>query len=506
MDQPASFPSKWPSKSFTLADYLHVKDLILLCDLRDYSSLSSSLTTPETPQNSTTISSKRNSPNTDRHVSLSTPKGVRQLTLDDYLSVVRQFRPDIMVALADNIIDFNNRNNESKSETDTKKNKDNILKETVGEKRVRKSIDRTLRWLDQILLERQGRDGRIEDRKAEEEKKRRKEKKERSRQARQQQLENTESDKQDVQKDTDTPIEISEIETEAWQDVALFAHVQGGAFEEERIKSAKETSQREGVDGFIVDLGTFNNNLGSSSSNDKGEKLIHLKTSIDHLAPQKPRMVYGIQTPEEVLKAVALGVDLFDTSYPYILTEEGKASMYYFGPNSTANSNSGNKDRWINLWDDEHGDKFVPILEGCECYSCKGGRHTRAYINHLLKAHEMLANVLLMSHNLHQYSKFFAAIREAVNSGTLEQYTKDFEQNFGVEPARTGEKHKAQIIVEEALTKRNQRLDIAEPAVVDAIGSGDINNGQNEKKRPESDALESDKETKKQKQESEEQK
>jgi tRNA-guanine family transglycosylase len=98
------------------------------------------------------------------------------------------------------------------------------------------------------------------------------------------------------------------------------------------------------------------------------------------------------------------------------LTEDGKASLYSFGShNNTRNTetstikNNENEStledststttttkRWINLWDDEHADKFVPILEGCGCYACKGGRHTRAYINHLLKAHEMLATVLLM--------------------------------------------------------------------------------------------------------------
>lgn len=122
------------------------------------------------------------------------------------------------------------------------------------------------------------------------------------------------------------------------------------------------------------------------------------------------------QLKEDVLRSIALGADLFDTSYPFLLTEDGKASLFSFGsvaaPTSTSTtasintataslqatsiSNNAANNRWINLWDDEHADKFVPIMEGCECYSCKGGRHTRAYINHLLKAHEMLATVLLM--------------------------------------------------------------------------------------------------------------
>jgi tRNA-guanine family transglycosylase len=100
-----------------------------------------------------------------------------------------------------------------------------------------------------------------------------------------------------------------------------------------------------------------------------------------------------------VLDAVAMGIDLFDTSYPFQLTEDGKASLYYYGPRPAGQDKSNNDTlRSINLWDDVHGDKFVPILEGCGCYACKDSKHTRAYINHLLKTHEMLATVLLMGY------------------------------------------------------------------------------------------------------------
>ncbi|KAF9437754.1 Queuine tRNA-ribosyltransferase subunit qtrtd1 [Entomortierella beljakovae] len=486
-DQPASFSSKWPSKSFSLADYLCLRDIILFCDLRDYSSISSSLL-PTLPQTDSTT--RKISPNTDRHVNLSTLKGTRPLTLDDYLSVVRQYRPDIMVAMADNFVESGVKSKENKNrDAVTESNTDSSSRVEADEKRTRKSIDRTLKWLDQILLERQGRDGRIEDRKAEEEKKRKKENKEKLKGVKQ---DPAVQDQQGQQPQIDS-IKVQEVETEPWLDVALFAHVQGGQHDVERIRSATETSKRD-VDGFLIDLGPYNN-----KNNNKEMRLAHIKTSVEHLQAQKPRMVYGIQAPEDVLKAVALGVDIFDTSYPYILTEEGKASLYYLGPNPNGHSSRStpaspsDNNRWINLWDDEHSDKFVPILDGCGCYACKDGKHTRAYINHLLKAHEMLASVLLMSHNMFQYSRFFATVREAVKEGVLEKYTRDFTDKFGVEPVRTGEKHKAQIVVEEALTKRNQRLNIAESGVVDAIdpaskrGPDDENGVEKDIKKPKSD-------------------
>ncbi|KAF9331841.1 Queuine tRNA-ribosyltransferase subunit qtrtd1 [Podila minutissima] len=401
---------KWP---FTLSKFLNLQDLILLCDIREASSFT------KVPFNS------------DRFVSMISNKGVRQLTLEDYLKVVRAYHPDIVGAFTDSI-------------SDTKE---------PGQKRVRKSVERSLKWLDQVLLERQGFDGLAQDREAEEKKKLKSRNKE---------------NQTPIVSETVASVSVSPVKrtTLPWTDVGLFAHVQGAQFEQERVRSAQETAKRTGVDGYIVDT----NALPGS----RDDILKMLKASMDHLPKDKPRLVYGMQAPEDVLRSIALGADLFDTTYPFLLTEDGKASLFSFGsvtaPSNTASIDSATaslqassisssaNNRWINLWDDEHADKFVPIMEGCECYACKGGRHTRAYINHLLKAHEMLATVLLMSHNMHQYSKFFANIRQSIASGTFDQLSQQFCDQFGTEPERTGEIHEAQRIVEASLSKRN-RLD-----------------------------------------------
>ncbi|KAF9428865.1 Queuine tRNA-ribosyltransferase subunit qtrtd1 [Podila epigama] len=408
---------KWP---FTLSKFLNLQDLILLCDLRDPSSF------VKVPFNS------------DRHVSMISQQGVRQLSLEDYLKVVRVYRPDIVGSFSDSI-------------SDTKE---------PGLKRVQKSVDRSLKWLDQALMEREGKDGLAQDRAADEKKRLKSKTKE------------NKENKENKEPDVKTPIGArmgedalpnKTITTQPWTEVGLFAHVQGSQFEQERIRSAQETAKRTGVDGYIVDA----NALPGS----KDEILHLLKASLDHLPKEKPRLVYGVQTPEDVLRSVELGVDLFDTTYPFLLTEDGKASLYTFGATSSSaatdsidstsaapeESNVGqNNKRWINLWDDEHADKFVPIMEGCECYACKGGRHTRAYINHLLKAHEMLATVLLMSHNMHQYSKFFTNIRQSIVDGSFVTLSEQFRKQFGTEPERTGEIHEAQRVLEASLSKRNR--------------------------------------------------
>ncbi|KAF9399684.1 Queuine tRNA-ribosyltransferase subunit qtrtd1 [Mortierella sp. AD011] len=409
--QPAGL-EKWP---FTLSKFLNFQDFILLCDIRDSSRYS------KVPYNS------------DRYVSMMTHQGVRQLTLEEYLKVVRVYEPDIVAAFADSISDLDH--------TELGK----LIGPEPGPKRVKKSVDRSLKWLDQILKERQGFDTVAEERAKEEEAK-----KNRTKNKQQQgtkdngAVEQIEQETKALNLDSTTTVQAKPT-LKAWTGVSVFAHVVGAQNEQERIRSAQETAKRQEVDGFIIDTNTL---LGS-----KDEVLKLLKVSIDHLPKEKPRLVYGMQAP---------GADLFDTTYPYQLTEDGKASLYSFGANSTVssliNKDSNSSKRWINLWDDEHQDKFVPLLEGCECYACKGGRHTRAYINHLLRAHEMLATVLLMSHNMYQYSKFFVNVRQSIQDGTFEQYSTSFVETFGTEPERTGEVHPAQLILEAALSKRN-RLD-----------------------------------------------
>ncbi|KAI1303537.1 Queuine tRNA-ribosyltransferase subunit qtrtd1 [Mortierella claussenii] len=430
--QPAEFEKHSGHVVFpSLSKFLSLQDFIVFCDIRDSSRYT------KMPFNS------------DRHVSISTHQGVRQLTLEEYFKVVRAYEPDIVAAFADSISDLDQND------------RGIVQGPGHGQKRVRKSVDRSLKWLDQILRERQGFDSVAEDKAMEEIKKKRM-KEERGRQKEHGKGFNMQVVDQIVEEARNLvldPTSSSSSSAEAkrttkpWLGVSVFAHVGGAQIEQERVRSAEETAKRQGVDGYIIDT--------LALPGTREEVLNLLKVSIDHLPKEKPRLVYGMQTPEDVLKSIAVGADVFDTSYPSQLTEDGKASLYSFGTtasSSTAADQPSVSKRWINLWDEEHADKFVPLLDGCECYACKGGRHTRAYINHLLKAHEMLATVLLMSHNMHQYSKFFANVRHSIEDGTFEQQSNSFIERFGVEPERTGEIHAAQAIIEAALSKRN-RLD-----------------------------------------------
>ncbi|KAG0308937.1 Queuine tRNA-ribosyltransferase subunit qtrtd1 [Dissophora globulifera] len=399
--QPAGF-EKWPS-SQSLSKFLHLQDFILFCNIRDSSRYA------KVPNNS------------DRYLSMATHKGVRQLTLEDYLKVVRTYDPDIVASFSDSIPDFDPTERAGGGgallETETEME--------PGPKRVKKSVDRSLKWLDLVLRDRHGIDALAEQRSLDEAIKR--EQKMKKKNGDEAQAAEGHHDRQAMEKTIEDLKVLSvsqglnaEPTKRPWTNVSVFAHV-------------------------VALPGT------------REEVLKLLKVSLDHLPPEKPRLVYGMQTPEDVLKSIAMGADLFDTSYPSHLTEDGKASLYNFGAPLTSHRAGveSSSQRWINLWDDEHVRSFVPLLDGCECYACKGGRHTRAYINHLLKAHEMLATVLLMSHNMHQYAKFFASVRQTIQDGTFDQHAASFDETFGTEPKSTGEIHAAQVILEAALSKRN---------------------------------------------------
>lgn len=367
VDRQNHHPAGLKNWDFDLAKFLHLEEFVLLCQLRDTSTFT------------------KLAPTTDRFVTLTTFQGIRQFTLHDYIEVVRAYRPDIVIAFTDNI-------------AETFRDPSTVL---PGKKRVQRSVDRSLKWLDQTLRARAGDEGEQDEteRKANKNESR----KEQRKKARFQATEASEVESgsgsnattpASTRAVTPTDPTTTKEEPRSWTEVAVFAQVHGSDLVSERVRSAQETAKRD-VQGFVLDV----SGLVESKSMTKNAALNCIKVSTDHLPRDKPRLVYGVQTPEDVLKAITMGADLFDTSYPFHLTEDGKASLYYFKRPAISGSETttsiGEK-RWINLWDDEHGDKFVPLLDGCECYACKDSRHTRAYINHLLKTHEMLATVLLM--------------------------------------------------------------------------------------------------------------
>jgi queuine tRNA-ribosyltransferase len=113
----------------------------------------------------------------------------------------------------------------------------------------------------------------------------------------------------------------------------------------------------------------------------------------------------GVGTPENIIEAVARGVDFFDCVLPARNARHGQVFT------STGK---------LNLLNAVHAEADIPIDSACNCYTC--ATHSRAYLRHLFKAKELLAMRLAVMHNLHFYNNLMREIRDALDAGRFAEY------------------------------------------------------------------------------------
>ncbi|CAL8107218.1 unnamed protein product [Prunus armeniaca] len=196
----------------------------------------------------------------------------------------------------------------------------------------------------------------------------------------------------------------------------VFGSIVGGCSVKERERCAQEAARRN-LSGYWI--GGF----GLGESMDERPALLNAVTDI--LQEEKPRLITGLGLPEEILQGVAAGIDVFDSTYLCHLTLGGFALTFPLdGVEMNTSDNIGSDQTKINLRATVYRKDISPIVENCNCYTCKN--HTKAYINHLLNVHEMLAQTLLEIHNTHHYIGFFRSVREAIKSGNFEQFRQKF--------------------------------------------------------------------------------
>jgi queuine tRNA-ribosyltransferase len=184
-------------------------------------------------------------------------------------------------------------------------------------------------------------------------------------------------------------------------DAALFGIVQGGVHRELRTRSA-EGLRAIGFDGYAI---------GGLAV---GETEAERNAMLDHTAPQlpeeRPRYLMGVGRPEDLVEAVARGVDMFDCVMPTRNARNG----HYFTSTGTLRIRNAKFER-----------DTRPIEEGCGCPTCAGG-YTRAYLRHLDRCNEMLAPILGTLHNLWYYQRLMAGMRAAIEAGTFAAFRDSF--------------------------------------------------------------------------------
>ncbi len=181
---------------------------------------------------------------------------------------------------------------------------------------------------------------------------------------------------------------------------ALFGIVQGGMYLPLRTASL-EGLLGTGFEGIAIG--------GLSVGEPETERMAVLEHTLPQIPPRLPRYLMGVGTPADIVKAVCLGVDMFDCVLPtrnarngHLFTEEGV----------------------VRIRNACYRDDPRPLQAGCGCYTCRN--YSRAYLRHLDAAGEILGARLNTIHNLHFYLELMRRLRAAIEGGSLAGFARDF--------------------------------------------------------------------------------
>ncbi len=176
-------------------------------------------------------------------------------------------------------------------------------------------------------------------------------------------------------------------------DQALFGIVQGGVYLDLRCAAAQS----------LVSLDLAGYAIGGVSVGEPAE-LIHqiVDATAPYLPANKPRYLMGVGTYREMVRAIAVGVDLFDCVIPTRLGRHGAALVQ--------------GERW-NLKNARFREDFTSLDATCPCYCCQN--FSRAYLSHLVRVKEVLGYMLISLHNVTELIRFTQKIRAAIFSDTF---------------------------------------------------------------------------------------
>ena len=180
----------------------------------------------------------------------------------------------------------------------------------------------------------------------------------------------------------------------------LFGIVQGSTYPDLRKQSAKLLSAMD-FPGYAVG--------GLSVGEPKPVMLDMLHVVLPHLPAEKPRYLMGVGHPEDLVEAVARGIDMFDCVVP---TRYGRNGTVFTGTGKLVVKNA------------PYAEDFSPIDPECPCPVCR--HYSRAYLRHLFQAGEILALRLATLHNVHFFMEVMRQMREAILHDTFEDWRKQF--------------------------------------------------------------------------------
>ena len=181
---------------------------------------------------------------------------------------------------------------------------------------------------------------------------------------------------------------------------ALFGIQQGGLEEDLRAESA-EALTGTGFDGYAV---------GGLAVGEGQEAMFGcLDYAPEQLPRDKPRYLMGVGKPDDIVGAVARGIDMMDCVLP---SRSGRTGQVF------------TRRGVVNIKNARHADDPRPLDEDCTCPACRS--YSRAYLHHVFRAQEMISGMLLTWHNLHYYQELMAGMRAAIAKGAFAAFEAEF--------------------------------------------------------------------------------
>jgi len=181
---------------------------------------------------------------------------------------------------------------------------------------------------------------------------------------------------------------------------ALFGIQQGGLEEDLRAQSA-EALQDIGFEGYAV---------GGLAVGEGQEAMFNtLEFAPDQLPKDKPRYLMGVGKPDDIVGAVARGIDMMDCVLP---SRSGRTGQVF------------TRLGVLNIKNARHQDDPRPLDENCGCPACKN--YSRAYLHHVFRSQEIISSMLLTWHNLHYYQDLMAGMRAAITEDRFTEFERDF--------------------------------------------------------------------------------
>lgn len=187
-------------------------------------------------------------------------------------------------------------------------------------------------------------------------------------------------------------------------DPSLFGIVQGGIYPDLRDRCLDGLTGI-GFDGYALG--------GLSVGEPKPVMWEMVEAGTERMPPDRPRYLMGVGTPEDLVEGVARGVDLFDCVMP---TRNARKGTVFTSRGRLVVKNAA------------YASDPRPLEPGCTCYTCRN--YSRAYIRHLFRSGELLAQELASIHSLHFYLSTMRRMREAIEAGRFREWARAFLEEY----------------------------------------------------------------------------